>query len=491
MKRLPIYLSLLLLITCAKDSTEDNSSVYVAPPSNTTNPTPTVTQYTLTVTAGEGGSVSTAGGTYNDGTSISITATPNSGYSFVSWSNGSTNNPLNVTLNSNLEITANFNLITYGFFESLSDINKKTSWYQTNYNFIRFYPGMNIPLGYCYTENESLTVNCDGSNDEWGKENGGYIYYDFFNDGEPDLWHTFHKSPWPQNENSRDFFINDFSVDNQEIDSIYVSLHQIRKQVLTDLNNDNFKEIVLFSHGYDSNPFPGDSLGIFIPTLRKNIYLNDIIGFFHGGATGDLNNDGLEDIYSSWGYNHSPGKPTVYLNQGDFNFTYDPSSFTGSDKECCYITDELLDLNNDNKIDIVSGRQVVFQDESGQFNYDLAWVLPIENIYTPIDIDFFDFNNDNKIDLIISSEKNFYQGARLDILIQSDDGFINKTQDYLDVYEFDGNNAWWKWLYVMDFDNDGDLDLLADALFGEYFNWNGRTLWWENIDGTFKMNLGY
>ena len=63
MKRLPIYLSLLLLITCAKDSTEDNSSVYVAPPSNTTNPTPTVTQYTLTVTAGEGGSVSTAGGT--------------------------------------------------------------------------------------------------------------------------------------------------------------------------------------------------------------------------------------------------------------------------------------------------------------------------------------------------------------------------------------------------------------------------------------------
>ena len=491
MKRLPIYLSLLLLITCAKDSTEDNSSVYVAPPSNTTNPTPTVTQYTLTVTAGEGGSVSTAGGTYNDGTSISITATPNSGYSFVSWSNGSTNNPLNVTLNSNLEITANFNLFTYGFFESLSDINKKTSWYQTNYNFIRFYPGMNIPLGHCYTENESLTVNCDGSNDEWAQENGGYIYYDFFNDGEPDLWHTFHKSPWPQNENSRDFFINDFSVDNQEIDSIYVSLHQIRKQVLTDLNNDNFKEIVLFSSGYDSNPFPGDSLGIFIPKLRKNIYLNDIIGYFHGGATGDLNNDGLEDIYSSWGYNHSLGKPTVYLNQGDFNFTYDPSSFTGSDKECCYITDELLDLNNDNKIDIVSGRQVVFQDESGQFNYDLAWVLPIENIYIPIDIDFFDFNNDNKIDLIITSEKNFYQGARLDILIQSDDGFINKTQDYLDVYEFDGDNTWWKWLYVMDFDNDGDLDLLADALFGEYFNWNGRTLWWENIDGTFKMNLGY
>ena len=78
MKKLPLYITLLLLITCSKDSTEDNSSVYVAPPTNTTNTTttPSVTQYTLTVTAGTGGSVSTAGGTYNDGTSISITATP-------------------------------------------------------------------------------------------------------------------------------------------------------------------------------------------------------------------------------------------------------------------------------------------------------------------------------------------------------------------------------------------------------------------------------
>ena len=57
MKKLFFTLSLLLLITCSKDSTEGNSSVYVAPPTNTTNPTttPTVTQYTLSVTAGSGG----------------------------------------------------------------------------------------------------------------------------------------------------------------------------------------------------------------------------------------------------------------------------------------------------------------------------------------------------------------------------------------------------------------------------------------------------
>ena len=111
MNKLPLYITLLLLITCSKDSTEDNSSVYVAPPSNTTNTTttPTVTQYTLTVTAGTGGTVSTAGGTYNDGTSISITATPSEGYGFIGWNgSNSTSSTISVTLTADTTIEALF-----------------------------------------------------------------------------------------------------------------------------------------------------------------------------------------------------------------------------------------------------------------------------------------------------------------------------------------------------------------------------------------------
>ena len=107
-KKLFFILSLLLFITCSKDSSQDNSSVYVAPPTNTTNSVTSVTQYTLIVSAGEGGSVSTAGGTYNDGTSISITATPDNGYSFLGWSNGSVESQITINVNSNIEITANF-----------------------------------------------------------------------------------------------------------------------------------------------------------------------------------------------------------------------------------------------------------------------------------------------------------------------------------------------------------------------------------------------
>ena len=72
-------------------------------------PTPTVT-YTLTVTASEGGTVNNTGGTYNENSNVSITATADAGYEFTSWSGDAsgTDNPLTVSMNSNKTITANF-----------------------------------------------------------------------------------------------------------------------------------------------------------------------------------------------------------------------------------------------------------------------------------------------------------------------------------------------------------------------------------------------
>ena len=72
-------------------------------------PTPTV-KYTLTVTASEGGAVNNTGGTHNENSSVSITATADAGYEFTSWSGDAsgTDNPLTVSMNSNKTITANF-----------------------------------------------------------------------------------------------------------------------------------------------------------------------------------------------------------------------------------------------------------------------------------------------------------------------------------------------------------------------------------------------
>jgi uncharacterized repeat protein (TIGR02543 family) len=71
-------------------------------------------QYTLNVTAVNGTVAKNPNqATYNSGASVSLTATPNNGYVFSSWSGDATGsaNPLTVLMTSNKNITANFTLI--------------------------------------------------------------------------------------------------------------------------------------------------------------------------------------------------------------------------------------------------------------------------------------------------------------------------------------------------------------------------------------------
>ena len=101
MKKFYLFFSFLLLLTCAKEDIFEPDPII----------TPIPSAYTLTVSAGNGGTVSTSGGTFASGTLVTIQATPNEGYLFQSWSNGITNNPVSITISSNISITANFELI--------------------------------------------------------------------------------------------------------------------------------------------------------------------------------------------------------------------------------------------------------------------------------------------------------------------------------------------------------------------------------------------
>ena len=74
----------------------------------------TVNAFTLNVTAVNGTVVKNPNNlTYNNGTNVELTATPNSGYEFLNWTGDAigTNNPLTVLMNGNKNITANFILI--------------------------------------------------------------------------------------------------------------------------------------------------------------------------------------------------------------------------------------------------------------------------------------------------------------------------------------------------------------------------------------------
>jgi hypothetical protein len=86
----------------------------VSPSSNTTYTVNFTTQYFLTMSAGTGGTVSPSSGYFNSGTVVSISANPNSGFSFSGWTGSGTGsftgstNPVGVTLNGPISQTASF-----------------------------------------------------------------------------------------------------------------------------------------------------------------------------------------------------------------------------------------------------------------------------------------------------------------------------------------------------------------------------------------------
>ena len=109
---LPIYILFLSLVYSCSTEEEDTT-----PPPTVQQPTPepeppAPTQYTLVVTASEGGTVSTEGGTYDEGTEVTVTATPDDGYEFIEWDgNDNQSNSFTVSINSNITIQANFQII--------------------------------------------------------------------------------------------------------------------------------------------------------------------------------------------------------------------------------------------------------------------------------------------------------------------------------------------------------------------------------------------
>ncbi|HKG12239.1 MAG TPA: S8 family serine peptidase [Pyrinomonadaceae bacterium] len=86
----------------------------VSPTSNATYTANFTTQHFLTTSAGSGGTVSPASKWVNGGQSVTVTATPNSGFGFAGWTGSGSGsftgatNPVNVTMNGPVTETAGF-----------------------------------------------------------------------------------------------------------------------------------------------------------------------------------------------------------------------------------------------------------------------------------------------------------------------------------------------------------------------------------------------
>ncbi len=92
----------IIIFSCSKGDSDSSNQI---------EPTPVVT-YEVSISSSEGGSVNTQSGTYNAGTVLNITATPSDGYEFIGWTGSNeTSMEITITVNSNIQLTANFQLI--------------------------------------------------------------------------------------------------------------------------------------------------------------------------------------------------------------------------------------------------------------------------------------------------------------------------------------------------------------------------------------------
>lgn len=98
MKKLLLFFSFLMIISCSKTNVEEESDV-------------TLVTYQLSILASEGGTVSfdnPNNGLFETGSRVIIEAIPDEGFYFTEWSNGSRENPLTINIESDVTIFPKF-----------------------------------------------------------------------------------------------------------------------------------------------------------------------------------------------------------------------------------------------------------------------------------------------------------------------------------------------------------------------------------------------
>ena len=161
----------------------------------------------------------------------------------------------------------------------------------------------------------------------------------------------------------------------------------------------------------------------FTNTVEENYHKNnfDAFGYVYNGAgvaIGDVNNDGLQDIYFTG--NDVPNK--LYLNQGKFKFK-DITQTAGVDGGSGWDNGvTMADVNSDGLMDIYVCRggwkdsdeerkNLLYINKGNLVFKEEATAYGLDDIGYSMHATFFDMDNDNDLDVYVSSRPDsFYLG---------------------------------------------------------------------------------
>ena len=237
-------------------------------------------------------------------------------------------------------------------------------------------------------------------------------------------------------------------------------------------------------------------------TVKESLYFNflNYAYIYNGGgvAVGDINNDGLEDVY----FTSNQETNRLYLNQGKLEFKDITVKAKVSDEIGWTTGVTMIDINNDGWLDIYvckSGslkshqnrKNKLFINQKDNTFKENAAGYGLDHFGFSTQAYFFDFDNDEDLDMyLVNHRKDFRNNVNIDQRIQqtkedynSDQLFRNDGSTFTNITKEAGilNKAWGLSASIGDFNNDNlpDIFVANDFLEPDF-------LYINQGNGTFK-----
>ena len=276
----------------------------------------------------------------------------------------------------------------------------------------------------------------------------------------------------------------------------------VARVVSGDFNHDGFDDLFLIESGPDHDPWVG-GVSLFLEGTAglPNILTSSALPktFNHGASSGDVNRDGLDDIFVVTGRGQigalgnyvvirsddAPVSRLIDLTKiqptFDSNYPWNPTYQIVQGALASLVSD----MNADGLMDYILGGDPVtifLGDGNGAFLTKTPLTIPIKDYFqgneNVVSISTANLNGDRYPDLIVGvidgSPGNFYGNFRVEAFLNNAGAsFSNVTENVIpaEIYWwFDATtaprwNVWPKKIMAMDADRDGDDDifLLADS----------------------------
>jgi hypothetical protein len=274
-----------------------------------------------------------------------------------------------------------------------------------------------------------------------------------------------------------------------------------------DFDHDGKPDIFVADSGYDGSPADG-AVNILLESnpdgsfTDNSAVLPTFTDYTHSAAVGDLNSDGLLDVYVgniSGTFNIGPyilfGRP-----DGGFDrvMTALPDAIRTLQEK--FTASLVMDVDNDGSLDLLLGTHhdngfvesiLLFNDGKGDFKSRPRYTLPFGPMgarVVVLKMNTIDANKDGYTDLLLlgtGSQPTPYVGGSIQLLMNQKNGtFADETVERLGSRATVMTGIGWDQLQVADINGDGQLDILASTQFNSS-DAPGDFAWINNGDGTF------